>query len=137
MYHHILIAIAHEPGLEPASSLSVAKSLAAPDAEVTLLHVMEPAPVFALSYMPEGWQRDLRAAIATEMGILAKQFPKAQVVVTEGEAARDILDHAELHGVDCIILTSHRPGTRGLFLGSTASKVVNRAQCAVHVARPA
>jgi nucleotide-binding universal stress UspA family protein len=137
MYSHILVAIAHDPSLEASAALAVAKALSAPVAEVTLLHVMEPPPAFALSYMPEGWQRDLRAAIAAEMGILAKQFPKAQVVVTEGEPAYDILDHAELHGVDCIVLTSHRPGTRGLFLGSTASKVVNRAQCAVHVARPA
>lgn len=135
MYDHILIAIAHDEGQDAEQSLAAARALANQGAEVTLLHVMEPAPVFTLSYLPQGWHEDMRAAIGAEMGRLAEGFEKAQIVVTEGAPAHDILDYAGTHGVDCIILTSHRPGTQGLFLGSTASKVVSRAQCAVHVVR--
>jgi universal stress protein F len=135
MYHHILIAVAYDEGQSAARAVKVALSLCSDDAEVTLLHVMEPAPPFTLSYLPEGWDANMRHAIAAELGKLAEAFPKAQVAVTEGDAAQDILDHAQTHGVDCIILTSHRPGTAGLFLGSTASKVVSRAHCSVHVVR--
>ncbi len=137
MYHHILIAVAYDDGQGATRAVQAALSLSAADAEVTLLHVMEPAPMFAMSYLPEGWAADMRSAIAAELGQLAEAFPKAQIVVTEGDAAHDILDHAATHGVDCIILTSHRPGTKGVFLGSTASKVVGRAQCSVHVVRRA
>lgn len=137
MYHHILIAVAYDEGQSAARAVRATLALCAPDAQVTLLHVMEPAPLFALSYMPEGWRADLRSAIAAELDKLAEEFPNAQVVVTEGDAAHDILDHAATHGVDCIVLTSHRPGTQGLFLGSTAAKVVGRAQCGVHVVRRA
>lgn len=137
MYSHILVAVGYGEGQEAGQALQAARALLRDGGEVTLLHVMEPAPVFALSYLPEGWDEDMRAAIGAEMGQMARGFDTAQVVVTEGDPAHEILDHATTHGVDCIIVASHRPGTLGLMLGSTATKIVTRAQCAVHVARRA
>ena len=46
-----------------------------------------------------------------------------------------IIDFATSSGIDCIVIGSHRPGLSDYFLGSTASRVVRHAPCAVHVFR--
>ncbi|TVP73771.1 MAG: universal stress protein [Rhodobacteraceae bacterium] len=135
MYSHLLVTVAYDEGHDAVPSLEIARALAEPGAQITLIHVMEPAPVFALSYLPEGWREEMRSAIETDLTEIAQGFDQAAVVVVEGNAAQEILDFANLQGVDCIVIASHRPGSQGLILGSTASKVVARAQCAVHVAR--
>ncbi len=137
MYRHLLVTVAYDEGQNAGQSLKVARQLAAPDAQITLLHVMEPAPVFALNYMPEGWNTEMRSAIEADLAKLAEGLPNIATVVAEGDPAHEVLEFARAQGVDCIIIASHRPGTQNLLLGSTASKVVGRAQCAVHVARRA
>ncbi len=136
MYKNILVTVAYEAEHDATPSLEIAKALADPDARLTLMHVMEPAPVFALNYMPEGWQEDLRRAIEADLGRLAGPLGQdVSIVVTEGDPAHEVLEHARAQRVDCIVVASHRPGTQSLLLGSTASKIVGRAQCSVHVAR--
>ncbi|MFN7003547.1 MAG: universal stress protein [Roseinatronobacter sp.] len=135
MYKHLLVTVAYEEGQDADQSLRVARQLAAPGAQVTLIHVMEPAPVFALNYMPEGWREQLRVAIEADLAQLAVGLENVATVVAEGDAAHEVLEFARAQQVDCIVIASHRPGTQSLLLGSTASKVVARAQCAVHVAR--
>lgn len=137
MYSHLLVTVAYDEGHDVGPALEIAQRLAAPDARVTLLHVMEPAPVFALSYLPEGWRDEMRNAIEADLSGLAEGLNDGGVVVLEGDAAHEVLEFAKAQGVDCIVIASHRPGTHSLMLGSTASKVVSRAQCAVHVARRA
>ncbi|ATX67126.1 universal stress protein [Roseinatronobacter bogoriensis] len=135
MYSHILVTVAYEAEKDAAPSLEIAKALLAPGGQITLIHVMEPAPVFALSYLPEGWRDEMHDAIEADMRRMAEGLSGAATVVAEGDAAHEILEHARAQRVDCIVIASHRPGTQNLLLGSTASKVVARAQCAVHVAR--
>lgn len=135
MYKHLLVTVAYEEGQDADQSLRVARQLAAPGAQVTLIHVMEPAPVFALNYMPEGWREQLRVAIEADLAQLATGLDNVSIIVAEGDAAHEVLEFARAQQVDCIVIASHRPGTQSLLLGSTASKVVARAQCAVHVAR--
>ncbi len=135
MYSNILVTVAYDEGHDATPSLSVAKTLLSEGGQITLIHVMEPAPVFALNYLPDGWREDLRKAIEADLASLAADFDNVATVVTEGDAAHEVLEHARAQSVDCIVIASHRPGTQSLLLGSTASKVVSRAQCAVHVAR--
>lgn len=135
MYSNILVTVAYEGGKDAAPSLEIAKALLTAGGQITLMHVMEPAPVFALSYLPEGWREEMRDAIEADMIRMAEGLDNAATVVAEGDAAHEVLEHARAQRVDCIVISSHRPGTQSLLLGSTASKVVARAQCAVHVAR--
>lgn len=137
MYKHILVTVAYDEGHDAGPSLQVARKLADDGAQISLIHVMDPPPSFALSYLPDGWRDEMRNAIAADLGQLAQGWENTAVHVSEGDAAQQILDVAQLQSVDCIVIASHRPGTQGLFLGSTASKVVSRAQCAVHVVRRA
>ncbi|MGP9791413.1 universal stress protein [Roseinatronobacter sp. NSM] len=137
MYKHILVTVAYDEGHDAAPSLHVARALAEEGAQISLIHVMDPPPSFAISYLPDGWREDLRTAIEADLQALAGGWDNTAVHVTEGDAAQQILDVAQMQAVDCIVIASHRPGTQGLFLGSTATKVVSRAQCAVHVVRRA
>jgi nucleotide-binding universal stress UspA family protein len=91
-------------------------------------------PGYMLPEIPEGQIARNRDAAAEAL--------KAQVgghdvrtVAISGHSARSILDYAEAHDVDCIVIASHRPGLQDFFLGSTAARVVRHAACAVHVVR--
>ncbi|NOD64226.1 MULTISPECIES: universal stress protein [unclassified Ruegeria] len=135
MYHNILVPISFDAERDTSGPLKLAQLLATPDAQVTLLHVVEHIPNYAISYMPPEYLTEARKAIQTELDELAAQLPNARGLVIEGHSGRTILDWAEANSPDLIIMASHRPGMQDLLLGSTASHVVRHAGCAVHVVR--
>ncbi|WP_194097969.1 universal stress protein [Marivivens aquimaris] len=135
MYKHILVPIAFDHAYDGFDPVEVAKRLAAPDAQITLIHVIEEIPSYALSYMPMDMMAETREAIRKELGARAASTPNCQAYVIDGHAGRSILDWAEEHGVDLIVMASHHPGLGDYLLGSTAARVVRHAQCAVHVMR--
>jgi nucleotide-binding universal stress UspA family protein len=137
MYAHILIPVAFDTDETPEAALRVATRLAAEGGRVTLLHVMQDAPRYAQEYLPPGWSGNVEATLASELGRWAEVFgpPGTSVLIAHGHPAREILGFAETQGVDCIVIAGHRPGLRDRLLGGVASKVVQRAPCAVHVMR--
>lgn len=135
MYSHILVPVAYEQGQAAGPALEIARTLAATGGRITLLHVIDEIPAYAISYMPQDFRAELKAAIRTDLAAQAEGLPGAEVAVDEGDASRTILEWAERHKVDCIVISSHRPGIQDYFLGSTAARVVRHAQCAVHVVR--
>ncbi|WP_170327093.1 universal stress protein [Ruegeria arenilitoris] len=135
MYHNILVPISFDAERDISGPLKLAEILSTPDAQVTLLHVVEHIPNYAISYMPPEYLTEARKAIQTELDELAAKLPNATGVVIEGHSGRTILDWAEAHKPDLIIMASHRPGMQDLLLGSTANHVVRHAACAVHVVR--
>ncbi len=135
MYHNILVPISFDTVRDISGPLKLSQILATPDAQVTLLHVVEHIPDYAISYMPTEYLSEARKAIQTELDNLASGVPNAKGVVIEGHSGRTILDWAETNKPDLIIMASHRPGMQDLLLGSTASHVVRHSSCAVHVVR--
>jgi nucleotide-binding universal stress UspA family protein len=135
MYHNILVPISFDPDRDVSAPLKLAKLLATPEAKITLLHVVEQIPAYAISYMPVEYMAQAREALESELAALAKTLPNATGVVVEGHSGRSILDWAEQNKPDLVIIASHRPGMQDLLLGSTASQVVRHAPCAVHVVR--
>ncbi|MFW8594402.1 universal stress protein [Cribrihabitans neustonicus] len=135
MYHNILVPISFDPDRDVSGPLKLARLLSTPDARVTLLHVIEQVPAYAISYMPTEFMRDTRDALQAELDGLAQTLPNADGVLIEGHSGRTILDWADQNKPDLIIIASHRPGMQDLLLGSTASQVVRHAACAVHVVR--
>lgn len=132
MYAHILVPLAYEAGRTPDAEIAAARHLLAPGGTVTLLHVMDPVPLFAIDYMPQGYRDELIAAIKADLAGHAGGFAHAEVQVLDGDAAREILEIAG-GGVDCIIMAAHRSDTR--LFGSTAARVARYARCAVHLLR--
>ena len=135
MYSNILVPISFDEDRNAKGAIEVAQMLGSEGAKITLLHVMEEIPGYAISYMPTDYIAESRKAVQSELDAQAAALPNAQGVVVEGHSGRTILDWAEEHGVDCIVVASHRPGMQDLFLGSTAHQVVRHAPCAVHVLR--
>jgi len=135
MYHNILVPISFDAERDVSAPLKLAKLLAVPGAKITLLHVVEHIPGYAISYMPTDYLAEARKAIQDELAGLAETLPNATGVVIEGHSGRSILDWADTNSPDLIIIASHRPGMQDLLLGSTAAQVVRHAGCAVHVVR--
>jgi universal stress protein F len=135
MYNNILVPISFDEDRDSTGAIKVAKTLADAGATITLIHVMEQIPTYAITYMPTEYINESRNAIQTELRALAEDIPGGKAMLVEGHSGRTILDWADKHGVDCIVIASHRPGMQDLLLGSTATTVVRHAQCAVHVLR--
>lgn len=135
MYDKLLVPVAFDQNHDGHRGVAVAKALANPGARITLLHVMEEVPGFAISYLPQDFQDEGRAAVTKALEAYTEDMDNAHIAIVEGHPGRTIVDWAEDHGADCIVISSHRPGLQDYFLGSTAARVVRHAACAVHVLR--
>ncbi|RYH06866.1 universal stress protein [Tropicimonas sp. IMCC6043] len=135
MYHKILVPVSFDDDAKIRAALDVARTLAAEDADITLFHVMEHIPAYAMHYMPQDLSEATRGGILEELEKLAEDVPGGHGVLVEGHAGRTILDYASEKGSDCIVIASHRPAMADFLLGSTAAQVVRHADCAVMVVR--
>lgn len=134
MYKKILVPMALDHGISP-QTLEVARALSGGSGEIVALHVYE---------MPQGsvsvyLDKDAVAeGFSRARGLLMEKLsglPDIKPELVKGHTARTIIDYANDNEVDCIVIGSHKPGLSDYFLGSTASRVVRHAKCAVHVHR--
>ncbi len=135
MYNHILVPVSFGDDRNVSAAVAVAGKLMDQGGKVTMLHVMEQVPSYALSYVPEGFNDEARRAIVKSLNELAVSLENAEGVVVEGHSGRTILDWAEDNKPDLIVIASHQPAMKDYLLGSTAAQVVRHAKCAVHVVR--
>lgn len=135
MYKNILVPVSFDDDRNATAALNVAKKLVDSDGQISLLHVMEQIPGYAINYFPEGYRDEAKEAIVATLQDMAEGIANARGIVVEGHSGRTILDWSEENGIDCIIIASHRPGMQDYLLGSTAAQVVRHARCAVHVVR--
>ena len=135
MYKNILVPIALDHERDTGAAMDIAHRLLAEGGKITALHVMEALPGYATQYLPEDHlesrHSETSAALKAELGGVKDVKP----VVVTGHSGRSIVDYADDHDVDCIVIASHRPGLQDYLLGSTAARVVRHAGCAVHVIR--
>lgn len=130
MFSNILVPIADDHDPNSGRAVELAQALSNDGATVTALTVVEAASGQQSGQM-QGRMDEAEAALKADLGGVRGVRP----VVVSGHSARTILEYAEEHGVDLIIMPSHRPGLTDYFLGSTAARVVRHANCAVHVIR--
>jgi len=136
MYRNLLVPVAfHGESDDGGPALATARRLCADGGRITILHVMEEMPHRLANYLPDHYVTDLRNSVQDALDRLARPLPGAQTAIAEGKAAPAILDYAQDHHIDCIVIASHRPGLQDWLLGSTAARVVRHARCAVHVLR--
>ena len=131
--------ILHPTDFSPSSdaALRLAAVLAKDhDAQVVLLHVIEPPPVGssgAVPAPPPGLPPS-RAEVEQRLSALAATLPelRTECRVAEGPAADAILEAAQETGCDVIVMGTHgRTGLARLLVGSVAEKVVRHAPCPV------
>lgn len=136
MYRKVLVpmALSHDISVE---MLRIANTLIAGEGEIIALHVYETPQGSVGAYLDEGVVQagfeKARAVLETKLA----DYPNVTPHITKGHSARTIIDFAAENAIDCIVMGSHKPGLSDYFLGSTASRVVRHAHCAVLVTRSA
>ncbi len=136
MYTHVLVPVApdHEGCGEIA--LSAAEQLLDKDGRITILFVQENIPAFVASQIPEEIIKENLAEKKRVLPELSKRGKAhTDVVIAHGQAARTIVDYAESHKTDCIVIASHNPTFADYFIGSTAAWVARHAGQSVLVIR--
>nr|WP_171235878.1 universal stress protein [Ruegeria sp. HKCCA6837] len=135
MYNNILVALSLEHGIS-AQALNAARALVSDGGMITAAHVHEPPNSSILLYLDEETVKKSRQEAKEKLIARTKDEKGVTPVLLEGQSAgRTIVEYANTHGADCIVIASHLPGAKEFFLGSTASLVVRHAHCSVHVLR--
>lgn len=134
MYKKILVPMALDHGISP-QMLEVARVLSGGTGTLIALHVYETPQGTVSAYVGEDVVNAGFARAKERMAEKLEGIENVEPVLVKGHSARTIMDYAQDNGVDCIVMGSHKPGLGDYFLGSTASRVVRHAACAVHVVR--
>lgn len=115
------------------------------DGDLHLLHVMAR---IGTSHVPEALreydnlehvqmnEHDLLASVASRIVTEAKSRARengvdnANTVIEHGDPAREIIEYAEQHNIDLIVIGSRGLGDlKGMLLGSVSHKVAHLAEC--------
>lgn len=135
MYNKILVPVLFDAEHQPTQSLEAAQVLADEGATIILIHVIEEIPSYATNYLPDNHMETAVENAHVALQKIAATVPGGTATVVRGHAARTILDFSDANGIDCIVITSHKPGLQDYLLGGTAARVVRHGQCSVHVIR--
>ncbi|THE64315.1 universal stress protein [Salinadaptatus halalkaliphilus] len=127
---------------EPARKAIEHAASTYPEAELTLLHVINPTVSAYTADAPYNIQRAIEAEeeTAEEAFETAREIGGDDVSISTetliGSPARGIVQFASEHDVDHVVLGSHgRSGVTRVLLGSVAETVVRRAPVPVTVVR--
>jgi len=136
MYNTILVPIEFSHLDSGINAIQIAKKLLNKDGKVFLLSVLGEIPAYVEVQMPKDlMSTNQKIAYQTLVRIANSEGIGLNVEIMSGHAANSILEVAETHSVDLIIIASHKPGLSDYFLGSTAARVVRHAKCPVLVDR--
>lgn len=139
-FENVLVPLDFSEMSEP--TLDMAVRLLADDGRATLLHVVEWLPVVtegAFGIYPH--RRDIEQLKALSLEKLrayaeARQGARLVPKVSEGKPATVILEEADVHQPDLIVIGSHgRSGLDHLLLGSVTDKVLRKSRTSVLVVR--
>ena len=134
MYQKILVPMALDHGVSE-KTIKVAQGLAGGTGEIIALHVYEAPQRSVAAYLDEAAVKESMELSRSNLAEKTAQYAGVRAELVQGHSARTIIDYAADNGIDCIVMGSHKPGLSDYFLGSTASRVVQHAHCAVHVVR--
>jgi nucleotide-binding universal stress UspA family protein len=147
MYQHILVPLDGSKLAEQA--IPHARKLAQPPARISLLRAMpqeyiaavEQAGRYSSKFSTEETLAKAEAEERDYLGRMAQSLQQegyqVETQVTRRGAAEAIIDYANHHHVDLIVIASHgRSGIRRWILGSVTQKVLHSAHIPVLVIRP-
>lgn len=136
MFKKILVPIA-PTNLESAErSLDLAEHMLSEEGEITILSVVEDMPVYVVSQLPSDFEHKVRLDIQRDIKtLLDKKEIDAKIMLHGGHASGNIIQTQKSGEFDLVILASHKPHNLDYLLGSTASRVVRKAECTVLITR--
>jgi nucleotide-binding universal stress UspA family protein len=138
---HVLIPL---DGSKPSERALTHALETAPDADVTLLTIIDPSTGFsagagtpgAAEVWYESKKEQTKERLAEASQVVETRGMASETVVETGRPAATIVGYAENHDIDQIIMGSHgRKGVSRLLLGSVAESVVRRSPVPVTVVR--
>lgn len=134
MYKNILITTAADNNSNIIQKIEVAKKLVAKEGIIQVISVMERIPPYIAPSLPSDYRETtaqrVKEGIRNNIG-----NDHYSIHIVEGHAAHQVAKFARRNGVDCIIVSSNRPGFPDHFMGSTALSIVRQAECTVTVVR--
>jgi nucleotide-binding universal stress UspA family protein len=138
----ILLAV-DDSKFSEAAARSLTGQFRPQDAEVRVLHVIEPIVITEPPQMSPGYYPELQEQLPHAQGVvdrMAKTLASAGFTVTTsvatGDARSIILQEAVKWQADLIFLGSHgRKGLERFFLGSVSEAVARHAHCSVQIVR--
>ena len=136
MFKKILVPVDLTHNELGAQMINLAKEIGGESTEIVLTHVVHDIPAYAAVEISRDILEKTHKWAKAELEKLAKDNGvSGPADLRHGSAGTAILEAAAEHGVDLVIIGSHKPGMADYFLGSTASRVVRHAQCPVLVMR--
>lgn len=136
MYKTVIVPVdlSHAERLLPM--ITAARTLAAEDAEILLVNVIEDIPVYVQSQVPQSIRDERDEEVREHLRAIARENELGEnIMVRTGHAATEILAAATEKKADLIVIASHKPGFGDFLIGSTAARVVRHAACTIHVVR--
>jgi len=139
VYQHILVAVDFTDSVSEV--IERAQQMAEKDkAKLTLIHVVEPAPVDFLDQtmlVDVNLDELLLKTAKQQMQTLAERFSVSDTntLIEIGSVKSEIFKLIESQSVDLIVVGSHGRHGLGLLLGSTANAVLHGAACDVLAVR--
>jgi len=134
MYKRILITTAADNNSNVLHKIEVARKLADADSTIQIISVMERIPPYIAPSLPSDYRETtaqrIKDSIRKKIG-----DENLEIHVVEGSAAHQVVKFAKRNHIDCIVISSNRPGFSDHFMGSTALNVVRQAACTVTVVR--
>ncbi|EHJ93971.1 universal stress protein [Vreelandella boliviensis] len=134
MYKNILITTAADNNSNVLQKIEVARKLSGEDSTIQIISVMERIPPYIAPSLPSDYRETTTQRIKDDIRKRIGDEHYA-IHVVEGHAAHQVVKFARRNGVDCIIVSSNRPGFPDHFMGSTALSIVRQAECTVTVVR--
>lgn len=131
----ILIPVALDHETFVARKLEVARSMLDAGGTIHLLTVLESIPSFVAEFVTVREENHLSDKVMTKLQDVANGAAEVQCHVTTGKPGVKIVEFADEHACDLIILAAHHPGAMDYFLGSTAARVARRAKASVLILR--
>lgn len=116
--------------------LRKASSLLDPGGRIVLVNIVEDLPLYVTVELPpdllENAEKDARDKLSE---LVSRTGIAAACEIAHGSAASGLLEAAERHKADLVVLASHVPDFSNYFIGATADRVVRHARCSVLVDR--
>jgi nucleotide-binding universal stress UspA family protein len=129
MYRTILVPVQVPPEVEPL--IRFASTLLEPDGEIRVLHVI---PTTTLPQVAREWRSSVHIVVPAHEAGAALDVRVEPEVRAATDVPGEILDSAESHNVDAILLTLRGDRrSRNPFVGHTATGILHHARSAVLV----
>lgn len=143
MYNNILVPVdLNEKGF---CDKAIAQAVWLAKQSGSQLHLITVVPGIHLSMVASYFPKDAAHKMKADTSVQLQQFAQAHVdtdiechtYVAEGRPYTTIIEYAEQHNIDLIVMPSHKRSTvKKVVLGSVASKVVEHSPVHVLVLKP-